>query len=155
RDQDPGAERRRLRQPARAPAGAGSRRRPRRLHDDRAGARGLRRRVPRRGDARDRRGGNRSRAGCEILTASSRQGGAMSIHLEADDPWVKRGYGQATIEPGERPAVLTIDLQYAFTDPDFIFGGAELIERATVNIEGHFFGSSVSRSSQSRPSTWA
>jgi maleamate amidohydrolase len=28
---------------------------------------------------------------------------------------------------------LTIDLQYAFTDPDFIFGGAELIERATVN----------------------
>ena len=46
----------------------------------------------------------------------------MSIHLDADDPWVKRGYGQATIEPGERPAVLTIDLQYAFTDPDFIFG---------------------------------
>ena len=57
----------------------------------------------------------------------------MSIQLQADDPWVKRGYGQATIEPGDRPAVLTIDLQYAFTDPDFIFGGAELIERATVN----------------------
>ena len=29
----------------------------------------------------------------------------MSIHLDADDPWVKRGYGQASIEPGERPAV--------------------------------------------------
>jgi maleamate amidohydrolase len=57
----------------------------------------------------------------------------MSIHLDADDPWVKRGYGQASIEPGERPAVLVIDLQYAFTDPDFVFGGAELIERATVN----------------------
>ena len=57
----------------------------------------------------------------------------MSIHLEADDPWVKRGYGQASIEPGERPAVITIDLQYAFTDPEFVFGGAELIERAVVN----------------------
>ena len=57
----------------------------------------------------------------------------MSIRLGADDPWVARGYGQAHIEPGERPAVVVIDLQYAFTDPDFIFGGAELIERATLN----------------------
>jgi maleamate amidohydrolase len=57
----------------------------------------------------------------------------MSIELPADDPWVSRGYGQARIEPGERPAVLTIDLQYAFTDPSFVFGGAELIERATRN----------------------
>ena len=57
----------------------------------------------------------------------------MSLQLEPNDPWVKRGYGQARIEPGERPAVLVIDLQYAFTDPSFVFGGAELIERATVN----------------------
>ena len=57
----------------------------------------------------------------------------MSIELPADDPWVSRGYGQARIDPGERPAVLTIDLQYAFTDPSFVFGGAELIERATRN----------------------
>jgi maleamate amidohydrolase len=57
----------------------------------------------------------------------------MAIHLEADDPWVRRGYGQASIEPGQRPAVLVIDLQYAFTDPGFEFGGAELIERATLN----------------------
>jgi maleamate amidohydrolase len=57
----------------------------------------------------------------------------MGLELAPDDPWVNRGYGQARIEPGERPAVLVIDLQYAFTDPDFIFGGAELIERATVN----------------------
>jgi nicotinamidase-related amidase len=57
----------------------------------------------------------------------------MSIELDAQDPWVSRGYGQASIEPGERPAVLVIDLQYAFTDPEFVFGGAELIERATVN----------------------
>jgi maleamate amidohydrolase len=57
----------------------------------------------------------------------------MGLELAPDDPWVNRGYGQARIEPGERPAVLVIDLQYAFTDPEFIFGGAELIERATVN----------------------
>jgi maleamate amidohydrolase len=57
----------------------------------------------------------------------------MTLQLDPNDPWVKRGYGQARIEPGERPAVLVIDLQYAFTDPDFVFGGAELIERATVN----------------------
>ena len=29
--------------------------------------------------------------------------------------------------------MLVVDLQYAFTDPTFSFGGAELIERATVN----------------------
>jgi maleamate amidohydrolase len=57
----------------------------------------------------------------------------MALTLELDDPWVRRGYGQARIEPGERPAVLVVDLQYAFTDPEFVFGGAELIERATVN----------------------
>ena len=55
------------------------------------------------------------------------------MELRSDDPWVRRGYGQAAIEPGERPAVLVVDLQYAFTDPAFAFGGAELIERATVN----------------------
>jgi maleamate amidohydrolase len=57
----------------------------------------------------------------------------VSIELDANDPWVSRGYGQASIEPGERPAVLVVDLQYAFTDPAFEFGGAELIERATTH----------------------
>jgi maleamate amidohydrolase len=57
----------------------------------------------------------------------------MALQLDPDDPWVRRGYGQVSIEPGERPAVLVVDLQYAFTDPGFEFGGAELIERATVN----------------------
>jgi maleamate amidohydrolase len=55
------------------------------------------------------------------------------LSLEPNDPWVRRGYGLAAIEPGERPAVLVVDLQYAFTDPAFEFGGAELIERAAVN----------------------
>ena len=57
----------------------------------------------------------------------------MGLELPSDDPWVARGYGQARIEPGERPAVLVVDLQYAFTDPAFEFGGSELIERATAN----------------------
>lgn len=33
----------------------------------------------------------------------------MTIELPPDDPWVSRGYGQGSIEPGERPAVLVID----------------------------------------------
>lgn len=52
------------------------------------------------------------------------------MELAPDDPWVSRGYGQGAIEPGERPAVLVIDLQYAFTDPAFSMGGAPLVERA-------------------------
>ena len=55
------------------------------------------------------------------------------IELPADDPWVARGYGQAELEPGERPAVLVVDLQHAFTDPAFPLGGAPLVERA---VEG-------------------
>lgn len=54
----------------------------------------------------------------------------MTFQLPPRDPWVSRGYGQGSIEPGERPAVLVIDLQYAFTDPAFPMGGAELVERA-------------------------
>ena len=57
----------------------------------------------------------------------------MSLELPPDDPWVARGYGQQPIEPGSRPAVLVVDLQYAFTDPAFPMGGAELVERA---VEG-------------------
>ena len=55
------------------------------------------------------------------------------MRLAADDPWVARGYGQGEITPGERPAVLVVDLQYAFTDPGFPMGGAELVERAVEN----------------------
>ena len=48
------------------------------------------------------------------------------MELPENDPWVARGYGQAEIEPGKRPAVLVVDLQYAFTDPAFPMGGAPL-----------------------------
>ena len=57
----------------------------------------------------------------------------MSLELPPDDPWLSRGYGQGAIEPGERPAVLVVDLQYAFTDPSFPLGGAPLVGRA---VEG-------------------
>jgi maleamate amidohydrolase len=57
----------------------------------------------------------------------------VSLELPQDDPWVSRGYGQGSIEPGERPAVLVVDLQYAFTDPAFPLGGSPLVERA---VEG-------------------
>jgi len=57
----------------------------------------------------------------------------VTIELAPDDPWVSRGYGRGSIEPGGRPAVLVIDLQYAFTDPAFPLGGAELVERAVEN----------------------
>jgi maleamate amidohydrolase len=56
----------------------------------------------------------------------------VSLELPHDDPWVRRGYGQGAIEPGERPAVLVVDLQYAFTDPAFPLGGAPLVERAVA-----------------------
>jgi maleamate amidohydrolase len=55
------------------------------------------------------------------------------MELAPDDPWVVRGYGQGAIEPGERPAVLVVDLQYAFTDAAFPMGGAPLVERAVEN----------------------
>jgi maleamate amidohydrolase len=57
----------------------------------------------------------------------------MSLQLDPNDAWISKGYAQGSIEPGDRPAVLVVDLQYAFTDPDFVAGGSELIERATVN----------------------
>jgi len=55
------------------------------------------------------------------------------MELHADDPWLARGYGQGAIEPGKRPALLVVDLQYAFTDAGFPMGGAPLVERAVEN----------------------
>ena len=55
------------------------------------------------------------------------------MELPVDDAWLVRGYGQGAIEPGERPALLVVDLQYAFTDRAFPMGGAPLVERAVEN----------------------
>jgi nicotinamidase-related amidase len=52
------------------------------------------------------------------------------VKLGADDPYVRRGYGQERIEPGERPAVLVVDLQHLHTDHASPLAGAPLIDRA-------------------------
>lgn len=56
------------------------------------------------------------------------------MSTQTQDAWIEHGYGQGKISPGSRPAVLVVDMQYAFTDPEFTSGGAELIERAAVNL---------------------
>ena len=57
------------------------------------------------------------------------------MELGPDDPYVERGYGQAAIEPGERPAVLVVDLQYLHTDHTSPLAGAPLIDRAVENTQ--------------------
>ncbi len=42
-------------------------------------------------------------------------------------------YGKTTVGFGERPAILVVDFQKAFTDPKFSLGGSELIDRAVNN----------------------
>jgi maleamate amidohydrolase len=42
-------------------------------------------------------------------------------------------YGRGTIEPGERPAVIVVDYQRAFTTNGLGLGGTDLIERGVVN----------------------
>ena len=76
----PRAERGRLRRPARARPDAGARGRARRLHDDRARPRRLRRRLRGRADARDRRGGDRGapRASCARSRGGQLADGAAS-----------------------------------------------------------------------------
>ena len=42
-------------------------------------------------------------------------------------------YGRGTVEPGDRPAVIVVDFQKAFTTDGLGMGGSELIERGVVN----------------------
>ncbi|MEC9454219.1 MAG: isochorismatase family protein, partial [Pseudomonadota bacterium] len=42
-------------------------------------------------------------------------------------------YGDREIGFGRRPAVVVVDFQRAFTDPDMEFGGCELVQRAIQN----------------------
>ncbi|MCY4088238.1 MAG: isochorismatase family protein [Actinomycetia bacterium] len=41
----------------------------------------------------------------------------MAVEFRADDEWLSYGFGENPIEPGERPAVLVVDFQCAFTQP--------------------------------------
>jgi maleamate amidohydrolase len=42
-------------------------------------------------------------------------------------------YGRGTLEPGDRPAILVVDYQKAFTTAGLGMGGSALIERGVVN----------------------
>lgn len=57
------------------------------------------------------------------------------MDLAADDLWVKKGYNGQPIEPGERPAVLVVDLQHLHTDPQSPLAAAPLIDRAVEGTE--------------------
>jgi maleamate amidohydrolase len=52
------------------------------------------------------------------------------VKLDPNDVWVKKGYDGAPIEPGNRPAVLVIDLQNLHTDHESPLAGAPLLDRA-------------------------
>ena len=49
------------------------------------------------------------------------------------DIYQQRSYGQGEIGFGEKPGIVVVDFQRAFTEPDFPMGGAELIERGVEN----------------------
>jgi len=55
------------------------------------------------------------------------------MDLDENDKWVGRGYNASPIEPGDRPAVLVVDLQYLHTDRSSPLAGAPLIDRAVEN----------------------
>jgi maleamate amidohydrolase len=45
----------------------------------------------------------------------------------------ERGYGQSSVGFGEKPGIVVVDFQRAFTDPAFSTGGAPLVRRAVEN----------------------
>ncbi len=47
--------------------------------------------------------------------------------------YAERGYGDQPIGYGERPGIVVVDYQLAFTDPAFAMGGAPLIKRGLEN----------------------
>ncbi len=49
------------------------------------------------------------------------------------DTYKDIGYGDREIGFGRRPAVIVVDFQRAFTDPDMDFGGCDLVQRAVEN----------------------
>ncbi len=49
------------------------------------------------------------------------------------DDYAKRGFGGRNVGFGERPGVVVVDFQLAFTDKKFPLGGAPLVDRAVNN----------------------
>lgn len=55
------------------------------------------------------------------------------MELAPNDVFASKGYGGAPIEPGEKPAILVVDLQHLHTDPRSPLARAPLIDRAVEN----------------------
>ena len=49
------------------------------------------------------------------------------------DAYRKRSFGEVAITPGEKPGIVVVDFQTAFTDPSYPLGGAALVLRALEN----------------------
>ena len=47
--------------------------------------------------------------------------------------YAERGYGARQVGFGEKPGIVVVDFQLAFTDPGFATGGAPLVRRAVEN----------------------
>jgi maleamate amidohydrolase len=47
--------------------------------------------------------------------------------------YAERGYGARPVGFGEKPGIVVVDFQLAFTDPGFSTGGAPLVRRAVEN----------------------
>jgi maleamate amidohydrolase len=52
--------------------------------------------------------------------------------MEMDD-YQNRSYGQIPVGFGEKPGIVVVDFQTAFTDPQYPLGGAPLVMRAVEN----------------------
>lgn len=51
------------------------------------------------------------------------------------DEFVQAGYGMTSVGWGERPAIVAVDFQQAFCDPQFATGRSEHITRAVTNAK--------------------
>jgi maleamate amidohydrolase len=56
--------------------------------------------------------------------------------MTGSDAYRRVGYGSFEIGYGQRPAVLVVDFQVAFTDPRFALGGLPMIHAATDRTAG-------------------
>jgi len=49
------------------------------------------------------------------------------------DDYENRSYGEIPVGFGEKPGIVVVDFQTAFTDPQYPLGGAPLVMRAVEN----------------------
>ena len=85
----------------------------------------------------------RSRSWSRRCTASSAAGRpsrarrsksiGRSEGVKAMSSYEERGYGEQPVGFGEKPGIVVVDFQRAFTDPAFSTGGAPLVRRAVEN----------------------